>query len=55
MQGAASGGTSSALLLIPAVTFGLGTWQIFRKRQKEDLIQLLEAKLVKEPVPLPLQ
>eukprot|EP00730_Choanoeca_flexa_P020401 TRINITY_DN9967_c0_g2_i7.p1 TRINITY_DN9967_c0_g2~~TRINITY_DN9967_c0_g2_i7.p1 ORF type:complete len:307 (+),score=45.30 TRINITY_DN9967_c0_g2_i7:86-922(+) len=44
-----------ALLAVPAVTFGLGTWQIFRKQQKEDLITQLEEKLKREASPLPIE
>ncbi|EDQ90553.1 uncharacterized protein MONBRDRAFT_18583 [Monosiga brevicollis MX1] len=47
------GGLYWALLSVPVVTFGLGTWQIFRKQQKEELIATLEAKLSKEPAALP--
>ena len=45
--------SSYGLLAIPIVTFGLGTWQVFRKMRKEDLITHMEAKLNKEAVPLP--
>ena len=41
-----------ALLAIPVVTFGLGTWQVFRKQRKEDLITLMEGKLKQAAMPL---
>ncbi|EGD77366.1 hypothetical protein PTSG_08459 [Salpingoeca rosetta] len=56
-RGAADGGGSSGvsplLMAMPAIAFGLGTWQIFRKKQKEELIAVMEGKLSKEAVPLP--
>eukprot|EP00049_Salpingoeca_infusionum_P025589 m.20436 g.20436 ORF g.20436 m.20436 type:complete len:244 (-) comp8164_c0_seq1:93-824(-) len=44
---------SKALLVLPAIAAGLGTWQVFRKQQKEELIAKMEAKLGEDPVPLP--
>ncbi|XP_055609079.1 SURF1-like protein [Uranotaenia lowii] len=41
------------LLSVPAVTFGLGCWQVHRKQWKEDLIRNLESKMRLESVPLP--
>ncbi|XP_069097904.1 surfeit locus protein 1 [Pleurodeles waltl] len=41
------------LLLIPATTFGLGTWQVQRRRWKLKLIADLEARVRAEPIPLP--
>lgn len=47
--------TSYALLAVPAVTFTLGTWQVARKFQKEELIEKMQAKLAMEARPLPLR
>lgn len=41
------------LLLIPVTTFGLGTWQVQRRRWKLKLIADLEARVAAEPIPLP--
>ncbi|XP_037080159.1 surfeit locus protein 1-like [Pollicipes pollicipes] len=41
------------LLTIPAVTFGLGTWQIHRWQWKLDLIKSLLEKTKADPVELP--
>lgn len=41
------------LLLIPVTTFGLGTWQVQRRRWKLKLISDLEARVAAEPIPLP--
>ncbi|KAK9499841.1 hypothetical protein O3M35_002802 [Rhynocoris fuscipes] len=41
------------LLVIPVSTFGLGTWQIKRKKWKEDLIENLNLKTREPAVPLP--
>ncbi|EAT36694.1 AAEL011244-PA [Aedes aegypti] len=41
------------LLAIPATTFGLGCWQVYRKQWKEDLIRNLESRMRMEPVPIP--
>ena len=43
------------LLLAPAVTFGLGTWQVYRLQWKKNLIKELETKTNAEPVDLPLE
>ena len=43
------------LLIIPFTTFGLGTWQIFRLRWKVDLIDRLQRKMLKSPVPIPFE
>ncbi|XP_029371154.1 surfeit locus protein 1 [Echeneis naucrates] len=42
------------LLLIPATTFGLGTWQVKRRQWKMQLISDLEKLISAEPIPLPL-
>ena len=39
--------------LVPASTFGLGTWQVQRKKWKEDLISSLRERKYSDPVPLP--
>uniref|UniRef100_A0A182NIV9 UDP-glucose 6-dehydrogenase n=1 Tax=Anopheles dirus TaxID=7168 RepID=A0A182NIV9_9DIPT len=39
--------------LIPATTFGLGCWQVYRKQWKEGLISELERKIHMAPVPIP--
>ncbi|XP_047380671.1 surfeit locus protein 1 isoform X2 [Sciurus carolinensis] len=41
------------LLLIPATAFGLGTWQVQRRKWKLKLIAELESRVTAEPVPLP--
>ncbi|KAM3911800.1 surfeit locus protein 1 [Leptodactylus fuscus] len=41
------------LLLIPVSTFGLGTWQIQRRKWKLNLIQQLKTQFSSSPVPLP--
>ncbi|XP_062550700.1 SURF1-like protein [Armigeres subalbatus] len=41
------------LLAIPATTFGLGCWQVYRKQWKEDLIRNLETRMRMEPIPIP--
>ena len=38
---------------IPILTFGLGTWQVFRWRWKLNLIQRLEERTSAEPISLP--
>ncbi|XP_029467011.1 surfeit locus protein 1 isoform X2 [Rhinatrema bivittatum] len=40
------------LLLIPLTTFGLGTWQVQRRKWKLKLIADLEARVTADPVPL---
>lgn len=42
------------LLLIPATTFGLGTWQVKRRQWKMELINELTRLTTAEPVPLPI-
>nr|XP_019937570.1 PREDICTED: surfeit locus protein 1 [Paralichthys olivaceus] len=42
------------LLLIPATTFGLGTWQVKRRQWKLQLINELARLTTAEPIPLPL-
>ncbi|NWX96807.1 SURF1 protein, partial [Nothoprocta ornata] len=42
------------LLLVPLGTFGLGTWQVQRRRWKLDLIAQLASRVTAEPVPLSL-
>lgn len=39
--------------MAPATAFGLGTWQVQRKKWKENLLQEMESKLYKPSVPLP--
>ncbi|XP_007549018.1 surfeit locus protein 1-like [Poecilia formosa] len=41
------------LLLIPAATFGLGTWQVKRRQWKMGLINELRRLTTAEPIPLP--
>ncbi|XP_077141009.1 surfeit locus protein 1 isoform X1 [Ranitomeya variabilis] len=41
------------LLLIPVASFGLGTWQIQRRKWKLNLIQQLEAQVTSSPISLP--
>ncbi|XP_077592969.1 surfeit locus protein 1 [Stigmatopora nigra] len=41
------------LLLIPATTFGLGTWQVKRRQWKLQLIDELTRLTTAEPIPLP--
>ncbi|XP_041049727.1 surfeit locus protein 1 [Carcharodon carcharias] len=43
-----------ALLLIPVTTFGLGTWQIQRRKWKLQLIKELKKRTHSDPLPLPL-
>ncbi|XP_003965342.2 surfeit locus protein 1 [Takifugu rubripes] len=42
------------LLLIPATTFGLGTWQVKRRQWKMELIDGLTKLTTAEPIPLPI-
>ncbi|XP_012576586.1 PREDICTED: surfeit locus protein 1, partial [Condylura cristata] len=41
------------LLLIPVTAFGLGTWQVQRRKWKLKLIAELESRIMAEPIPLP--
>nr|XP_012637460.1 surfeit locus protein 1 isoform X3 [Microcebus murinus] len=41
------------LLLIPVTAFGLGTWQVQRRKWKLNLIAELESRVLAEPIPLP--
>lgn len=41
------------LLTIPAITFGLGTWQVQRRKWKLGLIDDLNKRVSSEPIPLP--
>ncbi|KAM9207326.1 surfeit locus protein 1 [Dugong dugon] len=41
------------LLLIPVTAFGLGTWQVQRRKWKLKLIAELESRVMAEPIPLP--
>uniref|UniRef100_A0A480JM48 SURF1-like protein n=3 Tax=Sus scrofa TaxID=9823 RepID=A0A480JM48_PIG len=41
------------LLLIPGTAFGLGTWQVQRRKWKLKLIAELESRIMAEPIPLP--
>lgn len=42
-----------ALCTIPFITFGLGTWQVQRLRWKTHLIEDMEERMAKSPIPLP--
>ena len=44
---------SPVLLVFPAIAFGLGSWQVYRKQWKEELIAAIEGQLKADPVPLP--
>lgn len=47
-------GVGTALLcIVPFFTFGLGTWQVQRLRWKTHLIETLEDRLERDPIPLP--
>lgn len=39
--------------MIPAIAFGLGTWQVFRLGWKTELLAILEDRLIRPPLPLP--
>ncbi|KAK4877120.1 hypothetical protein RN001_009626 [Aquatica leii] len=41
------------LLIVPGGTFCLGTWQVQRKRWKENLVDQLQTRINANPVPLP--
>jgi cytochrome oxidase assembly protein ShyY1 len=41
------------LQLIPATTFGLGTWQVHRRKWKQQLIADLKARTSAAPCDLP--
>ncbi|KAI2664632.1 hypothetical protein H4Q32_002884 [Labeo rohita] len=43
------------LLLIPATTFCLGTWQVKRRKWKLELIRELKSLTTSEPIPLPVE
>ncbi|XP_073697313.1 surfeit locus protein 1 [Garra rufa] len=43
------------LLLIPATTFCLGTWQVRRRKWKLELIRDLQSLTTSEPIPLPVE
>ncbi|XP_067868132.1 surfeit locus protein 1 [Heterodontus francisci] len=43
-----------ALLLIPVATFGLGTWQVQRRKWKLQLIKELKERTRSDPLPIPL-
>jgi len=51
-SGSRSSGTGYVLLIIPAATFCLGTWQVRRRRWKLDLIEGLKERTTAAPVPL---
>lgn len=38
------------LAAMPVISFGLGTWQVYRLQWKKSLIQQLEDKTMKEPL-----
>ncbi|NWR96349.1 SURF1 protein, partial [Motacilla alba] len=42
------------LLLVPLTTFGLGTWQVQRRKWKLDLIAQLASRIRADPIPLTL-
>ncbi|VDP02606.1 unnamed protein product [Soboliphyme baturini] len=44
---------TNILQLIPVTTFGLGCWQVSRRRWKIDVIKKLKERVKREPVPLP--
>ncbi|XP_018335365.1 surfeit locus protein 1 [Agrilus planipennis] len=41
------------LLVIPVSTFALGTWQVQRKKWKEDVLAKLRSLTKEDPIPLP--
>ncbi|KAF5280532.1 hypothetical protein FQR65_LT00283 [Abscondita terminalis] len=41
------------LLVVPSATFGLGTWQVQRKRWKENLVEELHTRTNSDPIELP--
>lgn len=41
------------LLVIPAAAFGLGTWQVYRREWKLNLIKMLQEKTSADPIDLP--
>ncbi|NXE40926.1 SURF1 protein, partial [Ptilorrhoa leucosticta] len=43
------------LLLVPLTTFGLGTWQVQRRKWKLDLIAQLASRITADPIPLTLE
>lgn len=48
-----SSATKWLLLAIPATTFGLGLWQVKRRKWKNDLIEKIDARIYREPQDLP--
>jgi len=42
-----------SLLVIPVITFGLGTWQVYRRQWKISIIDNLETRTSAAPIPLP--
>lgn len=42
-----------ALLTLPVITFGLGTWQVLRLREKQEMIARLELRTSADVVELP--
>jgi len=42
-----------SLLVIPALTFGLGTWQVFRREWKLSIIENLASRTSAAPIQLP--
>ncbi|CAH8598162.1 unnamed protein product [Schistosoma turkestanicum] len=44
---------SYSLLILPATAFGLGYWQIQRRKWKIDLIEKINARIPAKPIPLP--
>ncbi|GAB2211636.1 hypothetical protein Droror1_Dr00024960 [Drosera rotundifolia] len=43
---------SKLLLFVPGVNFGLGTWQIFRRQDKVEMLDYRQRRLDLEPIKL---
>ena len=43
------------VLVLPAITFGLGTWQVYRLQWKQGIVAELEAKQSAPPEPFKLE
>ena len=43
----------NGMLMFPALTFALGTWQVYRWDRKKKILAYREERRVAEPVPLP--
>jgi surfeit locus 1 family protein len=46
-------GVSAGMWVFPAITFGLGTWQVHRWDRKKTILAYREERRVAPPVPLP--